>query len=310
MLKPSSLVNVRINVAGQQSADFARNSEDAAYTASLIVANLSKEEVTADTVKSNGEAMSTKYYNNFANKKIYEKSVAPKDTPEDQILDDASFYTEIAKGFPAGISYVQVGPFKKAATDTVKVSVGNNGFIIAPMWKVSDDNKLMVATCFLMALADEATGRVDVSAGGITYSVPALEAIENAKALTITDAVINTVAGSNSSVTFTADSANAVFDRFDQAIGVVISAGEEAFTDTATTLYVYSEKSNTIAITPPETWGGKACTYVRYLYPYASRKVDELEAGKEKEEVISIIIPGKGKVRFTLHAVTMYTEEK
>ena len=119
MLKPSSLVNVRINVAGQQNLDYKRNAEDAAYTAAAIVANLSKEDVTAETVKQAGEAMSTKYYNNFANKTVYEKSVAPKDTPEDQILEDASFYTAVAKGFPAEISYVQIGEFKKAATDTV-----------------------------------------------------------------------------------------------------------------------------------------------------------------------------------------------
>lgn len=309
MLKPSSLVNVRINVAGQQNLDYKRNAEDAAYTAAAIVANLSKEDVTAESVKQAGEAMSTKYYNNFANKTVYEKSVAPKDTPEDQILEDASFYTAIAKGFPAEISYVQIGEFKKAATDTVKVSVGNNGFIVAPMWKISEDNKLMVATCFLMALADEKTGRVDVSAGGITYSVPAMDPIEDAKVLKITDAVINPIAGSNSTVSFDAASASAVLDRFDQAIGVVVSAGDEALTDTSTTLFVYNEASHSVAITPPETWGGKACTYVRYMYKYANRKVDANEAGNEKHDTMSIIIPGKGKVRFTLHAVTMYTAE-
>ena len=73
MLKPSSLVNVRINVAGQQDLDYKRNAEDAAYTAAAIVANLSKEEVTADTVKTAGEAMSTKYYNKVANKNVYDK---------------------------------------------------------------------------------------------------------------------------------------------------------------------------------------------------------------------------------------------
>ena len=41
MLKPSSLVNVRINVAGQQDLDYKSNAEDAAYTAPAIVANLS-----------------------------------------------------------------------------------------------------------------------------------------------------------------------------------------------------------------------------------------------------------------------------
>ena len=309
MLKPSSLVNVRINVAGQQNLDYKRNAEDAAYTAAAIVANLSKEEVTADTVKTAGETMSTKYYNKVANKNVYEKSVAPADTPEDQILDDASFYTAIAKGFPGEISYVQIGEFKKSAKETVKVSIGMNGFIIAPMWKISEDNKLMVATCFLMALADEKTGRVDVTAGGITYSVPAFEPIDAAKPLKITDAVVNAVAGSNATVTFTPDSVSAVMDRFDQAIGVVVSAGEEAFTDTATTLFVYSEGSHTIGITPPEPWSGKDCTYVRYLFKYAARKVEAGEAGQEKHDTISIIIPGKGKVRFSLHAVTMYTAE-
>ena len=309
MLKPSSLVNVRINVAGQQDLDYKRNAEDAAYTAAAIVANLSKEEVTADTVKTAGEAMSTKYYNKVANKNVYEKSVAPEGTPEDQILEDASFYTAIANGFPKDISYVQIGEIKKAAKETVKVSIGMNGFIVAPMWKISEDNKLMVATCFLMALADEKTGRVDVTAGGITYSVPAFEPNEATKPLKITDAVVNTVAGSNATVTFTADSVSAVMDRFDQAIGVVVSAGDEAFTDTATTLFVYNEGSHTVSITPPEAWGGKDCTYVRYMYRYAARKVEADEAGQERDDIVSIIIPGKGKVRFSLHAVTMYTAE-
>lgn len=309
MLKPSSLVNVRINVAGQQNLDYKRNAEDAAYTAAAIVANLSKEEVTADTVKTAGEAMSTKYYNKVANKNVYEASIAPEGTPEDQILEDASFYTAIAKGFPKDISYVQIGEFKKAALETVKVSIGMNGFIVAPMWKISEDGKLMVATCFLMALADEKTGRVDVTAGGITYSVPAFEPNDAAKPLKITDAVVNAVAGSNATVTFTPDSVSAVMDRFDQAIGVVISAGEEAFTDTATTLFVYNEGTHSVAITPPEAWSGKDCTYVRYMFKYAARKVEAGEAGQEKHDTVSIIIPGKGKVRFSLHAVTMYTAE-
>ena len=98
-------------------------------------------------------------------------------------------------------------------------------------------------------------------------------------------------------------------DRFDQAIGVVVSAGDEAFTDTATTLFVYNEGSHTVSITPPESWGGKDCTYVRYMYRYAARKVEADEAGQERDDIVSIIIPGKGKVRFSLHAVTMYTAE-
>ena len=309
MLKPSSLVNVRINVAGQQDLDYKRNAEDAAYTAAAIVANLSKEEVTADTVKTAGDAMSTKYYNKVANKNVYEETVAPEGTPEDQILEDTSFYTAIANGFPKDISYVQIGEFKKAALETVKVSIGMNGFIVAPMWKISEDGKLLVATCFLMALADEKTGYVDVTAGGITYSVQAIAPTEATKPLKITDAVINAGAGSNATVTFTADSVSAVIDRFDQAIGVVVSAGDEAFTDTATTLFVYNEGSHTVAITPPEAWGGKDCTYVRYMYRYAARKVEADEAGQERHDTVSIIIPGKGKVRFSLHAVTMYTAE-
>ena len=308
MLKPSSLVNVRINVGGQQELDFKRNSEDAAYTAALIVANLSKEDVTKDTVKTNGESMSTTYYNQFANKTVYEKSVAPKDTPEDQILKDDSFYTAIAKGIPEGMSYVKIGAFRKKPTDTVKVSIGNNGFIVAPMWKINDQNQLLVATAFLLALADETTGRIDVSAGGITYSVPVMDPITEGKHLHITDAIVNPHEGSVSSVTFTGEEANAVLDRFDQAIGVVISAGDEAITDTGMTLYVYNENSNTIGITPPESFGGKACTYVRYMFPYAARKVDPSEANQHRTAVTSIIIPGKGKIKFTLNATSMYTE--
>lgn len=309
MLKPSSLSNVRINVGNEQAKTAEFNTEDAVFTMSKIIANLSKADVTTDTVKTASTAMSDTYYNKFANKTVYEKSIAPENTPEDQILKDESFYVTVAKGIPEDLTYVQIEDVRKAKTDTLKVSIGNNGFIVAPMWKVDEDKNLLVAVALICALADIKTGITSVTVGGVTYEVPAIEATEDPKPLKITDAVINPVAGSVSSVTFTANSATAALDRFNQAIGVVISAGDEAITDTNLMLFVYNELNQTFSMTPPETWGGKACTYVRYMFPYANRKVDSAEAGQIRKTATKIVIPGYGVVEFTLTATSIYTEE-
>ena len=308
MLKPSSLTNVRINVGNEQAKTAKKNAEDAIFTAAQIVANLSKADVTTESVKTASTAMSDKYYNKFANKSVYEKSLAPKGTDEANILDDASFYLTIAKGIPADLSYVQIGDVRKEKKDTLKVSIGNNGFIIAPMWKVDEENNLMVATALICALADVKTGITEVTVGGITYSIPAIEVTGEPKPLKITNAVINKKEGSKSAVTFTADSATASLDRFDQAIGVVISAGEEVITDTSKMLFVYNELNQTFAMTPPETWDGVACTYVRYMFPYAARKVDSAEAGQTRTTTTKIVIPGYGLAEFTLTATSIYTE--
>ena len=308
MLKPSSLTNVRINVGNEQAKTAKKNAEDAIFTAAQIVANLSKADVTTESVKTASTAMSDKYYNKFANKSVYEKSLAPEGTDEANILDDASFYLTIAKGIPADLSYVQIGDVRKEKKDTLKVSIGNNGFIIAPMWKVDEENNLMVATALICALADVKTGITEVTVGGITYSIPAIEVTGEPKPLKITNAVINKKEGSKSAVTFTADSATASLDRFDQAIGVVISAGEEAITDTSKMLFVYNELNQTFAMTPPETWDGVACTYVRYMFPYVARKVDSAEAGQTRTATTKIVIPGYGLAEFTLTATSIYTE--
>ena len=308
MLKPSSLTNVRINVGNEQAKTAKKNAEDAIFTAAQIVANLSKADVTTESVKTASTAMSDKYYNKFANKSVYEKSLAPEGTDEANILDDASFYITIAKGIPADLSYVQIGDVRKEKKDTLKVSIGNNGFIIAPMWKVDEENNLMVATALICALADVKTGITEVTVGGITYSIPAIEVTGDPKPLKITNAVINKKEGSKSAVTFTADSATASLDRFDQAIGVVISAGEEAITDTSKMLFVYNEQNQTFAMTPPETWDGVACTYVRYMFPYVARKVDSAEAGQTRTVTTKIVIPGYGLAEFTLTATSIYTE--
>lgn len=308
MLKPSSLTNVRINVGNEQAKTAKKNAEDAIFTAAQIVANLSKADVTTESVKTASTAMSDKYYNKFANKSVYEKSLAPEGTDEANILDDASFYITIAKGIPADLSYVQIGDVRKEKKDKLKVSIGNNGFIIAPMWKVDEENNLMVATALICALADVKTGVTDVTVGGITYSIPAIEVTGDPKPLKITNAVINKKEGSKSTVTFTADSATASLDRFDQAIGVTISAGDKAITDTTKMLFVYSEQNQTFAMTPPETWDGVACTYVRYMFPYAARKVDSAEAGQTRTTTTKIVIPGYGVAEFTLTATSIYTE--
>ena len=308
MLKPSSLTNVRINVGNEQAKTAKKNAEDAIFTAAQIVANLSKADVTTESVKTASTAMSDKYYNKFANKSVYEKSLAPEGTDEANILDDASFYITIAKGIPADLSYVQIGDVRKEKKDKLKVSIGNNGFIIAPMWKVDEENNLMVATALICALADVKTGVTDVTVGGITYSITAIEVTGEPKPLKITTAVINKKEGSKSAVTFTADSATASLDRFDQAIGVTISAGDEAITDTSKMLFVYSEQNQTFAMTPPETWDGVGCTYVRYMFPYAARKVDSAEAGQTRTITTKIVIPGYGVAEFTLTATSIYTE--
>ena len=308
MLKPSSLTNVRINVGNEQAKSVEKNTEDAVFTMSQIVANLSKEDVTTETVKAAAQTTSDTYYNKFNNKNIYERSIAPEGTPEDQILKDESFYLKVAKGIPADLPYVQIGDVKKSNTDTLKVSVGNNGFVTAPMWKVDDDKNLQIGTVLICTFADPTTGNTDVTAGGVTYSIPAIEKVDNPKPLKITKVAVNTHEGSKSTATFSGDTVTAALDRFDQSIGIQISAGEDPIVDTSLTLYRYDENNQTFGMTPPGTCAGETYTYTRYMFPWAARKVDSAEAGQTREAQIQLVIPGYGVAKFKIVATTIYTE--
>jgi len=308
MLKPSSLTNVRINAGNEQAKTVAKNAEDAVFTMAQIVANLSKEDVTTETVKTAAKTTSDTYYNKFNNKTVYEKSIAPEGTPEDQILKDDAFYLKVAKGIPEDLTYVQIGDVRKEKTDTLKISVGNNGFVTAPMWKVDEDKNLLVATILICTFADPATGNTEVTVGGVTYTVPAIEKVEEMKTLTITKAVVNTHDGSKSTASVSGDTVTAALDRFDQSIGIQISAGDEVITDTSLTLYRYDEQNQTFGMTPPESCAGEACTYTRYMFPWAARKVDSAEAGQTREAQIQLVIPGYGVAKFKIVATTIYTE--
>lgn len=308
MLKPSSLVNVRINVAGQQNLDYKRNAEDAAYTAALIVANLSKADVTAEKVKEASTTMGTTFYNQFTNKTVYEKSTAPKDTPEDQILDDDKFYTVIAHGIP-DLSYVEIGDVKKKADETVRVSIGNNGFVVAPIWKIDEKDDLKVATVFLGQKVDITTGKTAVTAGGITYEVPVMDAVAENK-LKIKSVMVNNVnEGSNSTVSIQGSDIYAVLDRFDQSVCVEFADGDESITDTDMVIYPGTVGTSSVTMDKLAVRTNGVTAAGKYMFPYAARKVNENEAGQERTATVCMILPGHGTITYTIHAVTMYTAE-
>lgn len=307
MLKPTSLVHVRINEFAAQKREYASNAEDALITMMNVVASLSKEEVTPSTVETASQSMKDTYYNKFKkDDMIYDKSIAPEGHPEDKILKDEAFYISVAKGIPADLSYVSIGGVRRKADETVKLSIGMSAFIKAPLWKVDETGVLKVAIPYLCAAADVETGMSTVVAGGIVYNVPAFTPVEGAKPMVISKAVIENKEGCAGAVTVDGNKVDAAIGHCGQMAGLVLSSNGKAITDTALLVYVL-KNDGTASITTPEMCNGENVTYAWYSFPYSNRPVSEEEDGIVSNTVKRLVVPGYGSLEVSIHAEKVYT---
>lgn len=299
-LKPTSLVNARIKCWAEQKKKVAANAEDALFTMIAAVANLTKEEVTAETVTTTSETMKTTYYNQYSNKDvIYDSSIAPEGTEERYILDDDAFYISVANSLPE-VEYVEIGGVNRKAGVISKISVGMNAFVHAPLWKIVD-GVLKVAIPFLCAAADPTTGIADVTAGGITYEVPVMDPIEESKALSISKAWVGKIENYTAEYVLEGNTIYTRLGHHGQPAGILLSCNGTELTDTSMLIYILDSNDN-VSIVTPQTVLGNQATYVFYSFPYENRAVEPEEDGDHRVVTKNLVIPGYGKFSLTIDA--------
>lgn len=299
-LKPTSLVNSRIISWSEQKKAYDNDAKDALYTMMSVVSSLTKEEVTAETVKTTSETMKTTYYNKFQNKDvIYDASIAPEGTDEQYILNDDAFYITVASKLP-NVEYLEISGTKIEAGEISKISIGMNAFIHAPLWKV-DEGKLKVAIPFLCAAADPITGLAEVIAGGIRYVVPVMEPVESEKALVMSSYWVGKIENYTAEINVDGNTIYLRLGHHGQPAGIVLKSGETEITDESILVYLIDD-TNRVSIVTPETLLGNKATYAFYSFPYENRAVQPEENGDHRVRTVTLVIPGYGKFEVTIDA--------
>ena len=299
-LKPTSLVNARIKCWAEQKKKLAKNGEDALFTMMAAVANMTKEEVTAETVKTTADTMKTTYYNQYKNKDvIYDSTIAPEGTEEQYILKDETFYITVANNLP-DVEYVEIGGVNRKAGKIAKISVGMNAFIHAPLWKIVD-GALMVAIPFMCAAADPITGIAEVTAGGLTYEVPVMDPIEDGKGLVISNMWCGKIDNYTAEITREGNTIYTRLGHHGQPAGIVLKSGDTEILDESIMIFITDSNDNVSIVTPESLLGNKA-TYAFYSFPYENRAVTPEEDGDHRVVTKNLVIPGYGKFSVTIDA--------
>lgn len=310
MLNPTSLVYARINAWSEQQKLYKENGDQGLVTALSMMADITKADTTVDDVKATAAATKSTFYNKFKNGDvIYDKSNAPEGTPESNILDEATFYTEVATHLNPGLEYVEIGNpgsgyLKKKAGQILKVSIGMNAWIQAPLWKVREDGTLLVATPALCSGADIVSGLATVIVGGIVYTIPVMDPVEKSN-LQIKEAWVQTIGNCTGSIEVTGSNIALMLTHQGQAAGVIFESNGEAI-PTDTPIYIMNE--GYVSLSTIETFAGHANSYVWYTIPYKNTPVTAEQNGNVVERIKRIVIPGYGVFDLKITAI-LHTPE-
>ena len=291
-----------INEAILTSQKLAENDGvDAVNTTAQIIANMVKKEIADGAVKTLADTFKTTYYNKYTQKKLYSNDFHPEDAT-DFIADETTIYLDVADKQPeydtvtiGEQKYVNKGSFdhKDKENRFKTVSIGNSGFLYINAWKVVD-GVLKVAVPFLYTNMDYATGICKINAGGLSYDVKVCDPIT--KTLSVKAAeILPEVKGYPAECKLAGNTVTVKYGHATQAVCFTLTDGETDFTDENSTIYTLDSTGN-IGITPPETFSGKAFSYVRYLVKWVNGPVTEPTA---LDLDITLVVPEVGKI--TIH---------
>ena len=244
------------------------------------------EENSRDNINVNLEqklqAFKEKYYNKFSNKKI---------TTSDADFDSSLVYTNLGN-VNSTVDTITVNDETIDST-VVGVSIGNNAFLRAPLFKV-EDNVLYVSTVLLVTFAvDE---EIKVIAGDNTKYVKdsnimpsTILPISNVYALNTKEGYTNTVQASDNNTVITQTAGYGT-----SAVGVTLQSNGEDILDSQV-VYVY-RTGLSIGISTPERMDNKDVTFAYYAKYMDSAYTEE----ETKEFNFVIYVPDSGIAQFNL----------
>ena len=186
----------------------------------------------------------------------------------------------------------------------VSISIGNNGFIKAPLFKV-EENILYVST-LLLALKG-AEENVEVVYGDNKKIINSKE-MSTVTRLPVTEVLaLNTQPGYTNEIETNEDNTDIVeiSSYGTHAVGFIIQNGSEKLLDPSL-YYIYSSGPKNIGISTPERMDGKDVTFAYYAKYKTGPYTEELERVFDYE----LLIPGVGLSKFKLTAKLIVEPEK
>ena len=244
------------------------------------------EENSRDNINVNLEqklqAFKEKYYNKFSNKKI---------TTSDPEFDSSLVYANLGN-INSVIDTITVNDETIDST-VVGVSIGNNAFLRAPLFKV-EDNVLYISTVLLVTFA--VNEEIKVVAGDNTKYVKdsnimpsTILPISNVYALNTKEGYTNTVEATDNNTVITQTAGYGT-----SAVGVTLQADGKDILDSQV-VYVY-RSGLSIGISTPERMDGKDVTFAYYAKYMNSAYTEE----ETKELNFVIYVPDSGIAQFNL----------
>ena len=244
------------------------------------------EENSRDNINVNLEqklqAFKETYYNKFSNKKI---------TTSDAEFDSSLVYTNLGN-VNSTVDTITVNDETIDST-VVGISIGNNAFLRAPLFKV-EDNVLYVSTVLLVTFA--VNEEIKVVAGDNTKYVKdsnimpsTILPISNVYALNTKEGYTNKVEATDNNTVITQTAGYGT-----SAVGVTLQSGEKDILDSQV-VYVY-RTGLSIGISTPERMDGKDVTFAYYAKYMDSAYTEE----ETKEFNFVIYVPDSGIAQFNL----------
>lgn len=228
------------------------------------------------------QAFKEKYYNKFRNKKI---------TASDADFDSSLVYTNLGN-VSSTVDTITVND-ETIDSAVVGISIGNNAFLRAPLFKV-EDNVLYVSTVLLVTFA--VNEEIKVVAGDNTKYVKdsnimpsTILPISNVYALNKKEGYTNTVEVSDNNTVITQTAGYGT-----SAVGVTLQSNGEDILDSQV-VYVYRSGSS-IGISTPEKMDSKDVTFAYY-----AKYMDSAYTEEETRELNFVIyVPDSGIAQFKL----------
>lgn len=240
------------------------------------------------------QAFCTEYYNKYANKTI---------TKESEEFNNDVVYVNLGEVESSSAKSITINDEEYDNTDK-NISIGNNGFIKAPLWKIEGNNLYVsIFTLAVKTVSDE----IKVVCGNNTKVITDANSIP-ATQLPITQVLaLNTQEGYKNDIT-TSDNNTKIVENSEHgthAVGIVLQSEGEDILDTSIYYLYVSELS--MGISTPEEMSGKDVTFA-YYGKYSTKPYTEEE---QRVFNFTILIPAKGAAEFqlTVNCEVKATEE-
>lgn len=234
------------------------------------------------------------YYNKYANETI---------TKDNAKFDDDIVYENL--GAVDSDSETTISVNKEIVSNSdVSISIGNNGFIKAPLFKV-EEGILYVST--LLLAVKGAQENVEVVYGNNKKIINTKE-MSTVTILPITEVLaLNTKPGYTNKIETNDDNTEIVETSSygTHAIGFIMQNGSEKLLDPSL-YYIYSSGPKNIGISTPETMDGEDVTFALYAKYMNGPYTEELERKFDYE----LLIPGVGLSKFKLTTKLIVEPEK